>query len=184
MPVPPALRTTRYLQPALVAGLLLLAGVLRWVDLWSIPIFTDEGDEVGLALAIVRDGVRPLTNDDPYLGPLFNYLLAGLYWIAGPSPWLPRLLMLVLGTLTVGVTYLLGRELALGVGGDDRRASLGGVVAAVLLAVNPEHVIVSSHVAWGHCVTPLLTTTMVVPASTRKGSWETTQPLPFIPLPV
>jgi len=138
---------------------MVLAALIRWVNLWSIPIFTDEGDEIGLALRIVRDGARPLTNDDPYLGPLFNYLLAGLFWIAGPNPWLPRLLMLGLGTLTVAAAYLLGRELALAAGGDRRQAALGGTVGALLLAVNPEHVLVNSHVAWGNCVTPLFTTT-------------------------
>ncbi|MFN8635410.1 MAG: glycosyltransferase family 39 protein [Chloroflexota bacterium] len=143
---------------ALVALLAAVAAAIRFVDLWSIPIFTDEGDEIGLALRIVRDGARPLTNDDPYLGPLFNYLLAGAFWVAGPSPWLPRLLMLLLGTLTVVLTYLLARELTLALGGDWRRATTGGAIAAVLLAVNPTHVVVISHVAWGSCLTSCLTT--------------------------
>ena len=71
-------------ETALLVGLVAVAAAFRWPDLWTIPIFTDEGDEIGLALRIVRDGARPLTNDDPYLGPLFNYLLAGLFWLAGP----------------------------------------------------------------------------------------------------
>ena len=155
----PALSIQPLTEVWLVAALMVLAALIRWVNLWSIPIFTDEGDEIGLALRIVRDGARPLTNDDPYLGPLFNYLLAGLFWIAGPNPWLPRLLMLGLGTLTVVAAYLLGRELALAAGGDRRQAMLGGAIGALLLAVNPEHVLVNSHVAWGNCVTPLFTTT-------------------------
>lgn len=149
----------RAVEVALPIALVMVAGLIRWIDLWSLPIFTDEGDEIGLALRIVREGARPLTNDDPYLGPVFNYLLAGLFRLAGPSPWLPRALMLALGALTVGAVYLLARELTLEAGGDDRRAMLGGALAAGLLAVNPSHVVVISHVAWGACLMPFLTTT-------------------------
>jgi 4-amino-4-deoxy-L-arabinose transferase-like glycosyltransferase len=152
------LASARVVEPLLVGALVGVAAVVRWIDLWTLPIFTDEGDEIGLALRIVRDGARPLTNDDPYLGPLFNYLLAGLFWIVGPGPWLPRALMLVLGALTVVPTYLLARELSLGAGAGRGRASLSGGIAAGVLAVNAAHVIVNSHVAWGNCITPLLTT--------------------------
>jgi MYXO-CTERM domain-containing protein len=140
-------------------ALVACAAAVRWIDLWTIPIFTDEGDEISLALRIVREGARPLTNDDPYLGPLFNYVMAGLFWIVGPDPWLPRALMLALGTLTIVPTYLLARELALGAGASRGRAILASTLAAGLLAVNAGHVLVNSHVAWGNCVTPLLTTT-------------------------
>jgi 4-amino-4-deoxy-L-arabinose transferase-like glycosyltransferase len=145
-------------ETALVAGLVLAAAVVRIVDLWAIPIFTDEGDEIGLALRILRDGARPLTNDDPYLGPLYNYLLAGMFWLFGTSPWTPRLLMLALGAATIIPTYLLARELALAAGGDRRAGMLAGAFAGGLLAVNAGHVYVISHVAWGNCLTPLLTT--------------------------
>jgi 4-amino-4-deoxy-L-arabinose transferase-like glycosyltransferase len=145
-------------ETALLVGLVAVAAAFRWPDLWTIPIFTDEGDEIGLALRIVRDGARPLTNDDPYLGPLFNYLLAGLFWLAGPNPWLPRALMLAVGALTALPAYLLARDLAAGTGAGHGRASLAGALAAGLLAVNAGHVLVNSHVAWGNCITPLFTT--------------------------
>jgi hypothetical protein len=145
----------------LVLVLVAVAAAIRWVDLWAIPIFTDEGDEIGLALRIFRDGARPLTNDDPYLGPLFNYLLAGLFWIAGPGPWLPRGLMLALGALTIAPAYLLAREISLSTGASNGRAIVAGGIAAGLLAVNAAHVVVNSHVAWGNCATPLFTTTAV-----------------------
>jgi 4-amino-4-deoxy-L-arabinose transferase-like glycosyltransferase len=178
----------------LVGLLVVIAAAVRWVDLWSIPIFTDEGDEIGLALRIARDGAHPLTNDDPYLGPLFNYLLGGLFWLAGPSPWLPRLLMLGLGTLTVVLVYLLARELTLAVQGATLHptgtarqppaltgtAVIGGAIAALLLAVNPTHVLVISHVAWGACFTACLTTAaawLFVSAARRAeigkpGNWR------------
>ena len=54
------------------------------------------------------------------------------------------------GALTVGMTYLLGRRLF---------GQAAGLVAAILLAGNAAHVLVSSHVAWSNCVTPLFTTT-------------------------
>jgi predicted membrane-bound mannosyltransferase len=143
-------RLTWRAEAILVITLVASAALVRWVDLWTIPIFTDEGDEIGLALRIVRDGARPLTNDDPYLGPLFNYLLAGVFWSVGPGPWAPRGLMLALGTLTVVPAYLLARELSLSAGASTRRAVVAGGLAGALLAVNAAHVLVRSHVAWGN----------------------------------
>jgi len=165
----------RTVEPLVVGALVLVAAAIRWVDLWTLPIFTDEGDEIGLALRIVRDGARPLTNDDPYLGPLFNYLLAGLFWLVGPGPWLPRALMLALGALTIVPTYLLAREIGLSVGATRGRAILAGSLAAGLLAVNAAHVVVNSHVAWGNCVTPLFTTTAgwLLVRAARRGDATT-----------
>ena len=152
-------RSVSGVEPLILCAFVAAAAAIRWGDLWTIPIFTDEGDEIGLALRIARDGARPLTNDDPYLGPLFNYLLAGLFWLLGPTPWLPRGLMLALGALTIVPAYLLARELSLTADASARRAVVAGSVTAGLLAVNAAHTLVISHVAWGNCVTPLLTTT-------------------------
>ncbi len=139
---------------AAAACLVACAALVRWPALWTIPIFTDEGDEALVALRIVRDHALPLTNDDPYIGPVFNYLLAALLWVLGPSPWLPRLLVLGVGSLTVGASYLLARELA----GNVKRGRWAGLAAALLVAVNAEQVVVNSHVAWSNCITPLFTT--------------------------
>src|SRR5439155_561571 len=92
---------------------------------------------------------RPLTNVDPYIGPLWNYLLAGLFWLLGPSIAIPRALVLTTGVVTVLLTYLLGRAWY------GRRV---GLLGATLLAASPAHTAVNSHVAWSNCVTPVFTT--------------------------
>jgi 4-amino-4-deoxy-L-arabinose transferase-like glycosyltransferase len=141
-----------------------LALVVRWPNLWTVPRFTDETLEVLHSLAIVRDGLRPLTNYDTYYGALYNYVVALALLLSGQSPLAPRVVVLAAGTLTVAATYLLGTELArrLPLTGDVRVGTVAtrivGLLAAGLLATNGPHVVVNSHIAWSNCLTPLLTT--------------------------
>jgi hypothetical protein len=132
-----------------VGGLLAVATLARLPELLAIPAFTDEVEEVSLGLAIFRDGLRPLTNVDPYIGPLWNYILAGLFWLLGPSITIPRGLVLIMGVLTVLLTYLLGRVWY------GRRV---GLLGATLLGASAAHTAVNSHIAWSSCVTPVFTT--------------------------
>ncbi len=125
------------------------AAIVRWPNLWLIPTFTDETLEARLAIQIYRGQAAPLTNVDPYIGALWNYLLAAGFELFGLSPWLPRLLAFVAGVASVGATWWLGRELG---------GRLGGMVAAGFLAANATHILVNSHVGWSHSTTPLFTT--------------------------
>ena len=93
--------------------LLLLAVVafaVRWPNLWYIPQFTDEVFDAQVAYGI-WEGKRPLTGVNAYTGALFYYLLAGVFWIFGPSIYTPRLFVLILGVLAVVATGLLGGDL-------------------------------------------------------------------------
>ncbi|MCC6175230.1 MAG: hypothetical protein IT305_08020 [Chloroflexi bacterium] len=147
---------------ALPAALVLLAALIRWPHLLTIPIWTDEGDEARLAYSILRTQVIPLTNDDVYNGPLYNYIVAAALWTFGSFAWLPRLVTLVFGALTIVPTYLLGRELAIQSSvGRPLIARIAGAVAALLLATNAVHIVVNSHVGWGNCITPFFTTMAV-----------------------
>ena len=123
----------------------------RWPNLWLIPTFTDETIEVKLAYDIARGQAAPLTNVDPYIGALWNWVLAVGFWTFGLNPWLPRLLAFLGGVATVGAAWWLGRE----IGGGGGSA---GVVAALFMAGCSTHVLVNSHVAWSHATTPLWTT--------------------------
>jgi len=69
--------------------------------------------------------------------------------LIGPYLHLPRLLVVVVGSLTTVAAYLLGREWG---------GRLAGLLAAVLVAANPVHVLINSHVAWSNSITPLFTT--------------------------
>jgi len=147
---------------ALVAILTCVAAAVRWPYLWTIPRFTDETLEVLHSLAIVRDGTRPLTNYDSYYGALYNYVVALGLWISGESPFAPRAVVIVAAIFTVGATYGLARELAVGAGdhfvAGPWPSRAVGVLAASMLATNGQHVVVNSHIAWSNCLTPLFTT--------------------------
>lgn len=142
-------RTLAQSDALVVASLLLCAAAARWPYLWDIPRFTDESNEALKALVVAHGRMLPLTNIDPYIGPLWNYLLAGVFLVTGPSLYTPRTVAAILGVLTVVPTYLLGRS----VGGPAV-----GVLTAVFLGFSPAHIVVNSHIGWSNCITPLLTT--------------------------
>src|SRR3954447_24902195 len=143
------LRTVASSDVLVVAVLLVAAAAVRLPYLWDIPRFTDESNEALKALVIAHGRIVPLTNIDPYIGPLWNYLLAGVFLATGPSLSTPRTVVAILGILTVVPTYLLGRSL----GGHGV-----GALAAAFLALSPAHIVVNSHIGWSNCITPLLTT--------------------------
>jgi len=129
----------------IVLGLFLVALAIRWPYLLRLPHFTDETVETEWALAIWRDGIRPLTASDRYYGPLHPYIVALCLWLFGPAIVLPRAIVMVFGALTVPLTYRLGRATA---------GRAVGLLAAALLATAPQHIIVNSHVAWQNSTTP------------------------------
>jgi 4-amino-4-deoxy-L-arabinose transferase-like glycosyltransferase len=144
-----ALRVVARGDVLMMAALLVVAELVRLPYLWAIPRFTDESNEALRALMIAQGRWLPLTNVDPYIGPLWNYVLAGVFLVTGPSLYVPRAVVALFGILTLVPTYLLGR----GIGGPGV-----GVLAAAFLALSPAHVVVNSHVGWSNCITPLLTT--------------------------
>jgi len=139
-------------EAALVIGLMVAAFALRLPYLWSIPRFTDETREVLRAVELLSGGLSTadrLVNVDAYIGGLYLWLLAGVFWLTGVSALSPRLIMAVAGALAVGFTYLLARDLG---------GRLAGLVAAALLATSGGQILSNGHIAWSHCLTPTLTT--------------------------
>lgn len=120
---------------------------LRLPHLWTIPTLTDEANEVLRGLAVAEGRLLPLTNVNTYLGSFYNYLLAAVFLVIGPSVYAARLLMALAGALTIPATYLLVHELGAGRG--------PAIVGAGLLATSGSHIVVTSHVAWAHSLTPL-----------------------------
>jgi 4-amino-4-deoxy-L-arabinose transferase-like glycosyltransferase len=133
----------------LVAGLLILATVVRLPYLQLLPLLSDEAFEVLAALPITQGEWLLFGPVNPTAGPLVTYLMALGFWLFGPGVNLPRALMLILGVLTVGATYFLGRSMG------GRKA---GLIAGLLLACSPVHTIVNSHIAWSNSATPLFST--------------------------
>jgi 4-amino-4-deoxy-L-arabinose transferase-like glycosyltransferase len=132
-----------------VAMLFTLAVLLRWPYLWDIPRFSDELQEVLWSLSIADGEMLPLTAVDSYYGPLWSYLLAGLFVVFGPSPALPRLVAMLLGAGLVALTYCFTRDVA---------GRWPAAIAAGLLATSGGHIVISSHTSRSNSTTPLLVT--------------------------
>jgi 4-amino-4-deoxy-L-arabinose transferase-like glycosyltransferase len=144
-------------RPRFVVSALLFAAALaiRLPYLQLIPRFEDEGVETLWALDIAQGWRLPLTGFDAYYGPLFSYLVAGLFRIFGPSLFAPRLMIATFGALTVPAVYHLGRVVA------HERV---GLVAAFFALVSPMLVVVSSHQGWSNSMTPFLATVTLTAA--------------------
>ena len=69
----------------------------------------------------------------------------GLFFFCGKHYLIPRMLAVVIGTLTVLVTFALAKAAF-----NDRVGYLSGLI----LAINPAHIMISSHMAWGQSLTP------------------------------
>jgi hypothetical protein len=143
--------------------LAVVAFAIRWPNLWYIPQFTDEVFDAQVSYDILQ-GKRPLIGVNAYTGAFHYYLQAGLLWLFGPSIYLPRLFIMVMGVLAVLATALLGAEVSRRVAspGDApaaRRAGrIGALVAGGLLATSAVHVLTNSHLAWPHCTVLLYLT--------------------------
>ena len=120
----------RWIDVAIILALAGLALAIRWPYLLRLPHFTDETVELEWSLAIWRGEIFPLTASDRYYGPLHAYLVAGAFWLFGPSIILPRAIVMIFGAATVALTYLLGRALAGARRWGDRRGTAGDRAAA------------------------------------------------------
>lgn len=134
----------------LIAALTATAAWVRLPDLYTLPVLTDEaGNDLLGALRAWQAGRLPLVGTPDYLGPLWTWLLMLAFSLHGPSPMSGRTLMAVAGCATVAATYLLGRATG---------ERLVGLIAGALLVPNTVHALSISHIAWSHCLTPLLST--------------------------
>lgn len=136
-------------QALALVVLFLFAVWLRVTNLLLIPRFEDESLEVLVGLAIARGERWPLAGDGGYYGPLFAYLVAGLFALLGEHELWPRAMVAILGAATVPVTFVLGRAVAnVGV----------GWFAALLTATSPMLVLFGSRFGWSNSLTPFLAT--------------------------
>jgi 4-amino-4-deoxy-L-arabinose transferase-like glycosyltransferase len=133
---------------AAIAVLLFVVALgVRLPYLTDVPGFTDEGVDVLVGLDAL-DGRWPLVDAEPYIGSLFNYVLAAGFLMFGRDEGVPRLVVTLLGALTVVLVYFLARRLA---------GHLAALLAAAFMATSGVH-IVNGHVAWSNCTTPFFAT--------------------------
>jgi hypothetical protein len=151
----------------LIAGVISVVGALARIPyLVLIPVFNDCVLQPTIALSIRPGGYMPLVGNDPYAGPLFLYILAVALRVF-TSPITPHIVVMSMGALTVGLTYLLARALGL----SRWWASLAGV----LMATNPLHILINSHIAGASYIVPLFSTAFLLALALAvkcdSGAW-------------
>lgn len=98
----------------------------------------DEGRDVRVVRNLLRGDlvfIGPQTSvGNMYLGPLYYYLIAPSLFISKLNPIGPAIMMALIGTLTVALTWFVGRRWF---------NPLAGLIAALLLALSPVAIIYS-----------------------------------------
>lgn len=131
--------------------LIMLAAAAIRLPYWDIiPAANDEPEQTSFAYQIANGQIRPLTGNDAYAGPFFVYIVAGLIKLGATDPLTGRFVTLAAGILTIPVTWVWAQAL-----GKNRLAAL---IAALLVAVNPDLILTNSHVGGTTFLLPFLTT--------------------------
>ncbi len=135
----------------LVLGLFAFALTVRLSFITLVPpLWDSEVSEALDAADIALGRTLPLVlPSQPHLGPVAAYPLALVLRVFGLSPFVPRMFVAVTGALTVASAYLLARAWG---------GRVAGLIAGMLLAINPFHIFINSHIFWTNSITPLLTT--------------------------
>ncbi len=124
-------------EGTILLGIFLLALLIRVLLLWPLltaerELKTDEPSYHGLAVSLVETGRLEFkehgTTFRAYRMPFFPLVLASIYYVLGPDPYVAQPFIVVLSALTCAGTYILGRELF------DRRV---GLIAGVLTSFDP-----------------------------------------------
>jgi 4-amino-4-deoxy-L-arabinose transferase-like glycosyltransferase len=139
------------LESALLAIIILLALFLRLYRIADFMTFLgDEGRDVRIVRDLITHGnlvfIGPQTSiGNMYLGPLYYYMMAPALFLSRLNPVGPAIMNALLGTLTVILTYILGRKWF---------GKWSGLIAALLYAVSPV-AIVYSRSSWNPNPMPL-----------------------------
>ena len=156
-------RTPAWAVDAALAAVLFVAALaIRFPNLMLMPAFTDETGEVLHALPILHGTPILLTNADPYYGSIFNYMVAGVFYLFGPSAEHARVMVTVLGAASVSLAYFFAKE------AEDRRT---GLVVALMMLTSAA-LIWNGHIAWENETTPFFATLtfLMLTLALKRGS--------------
>lgn len=132
-------------------GLLTFFSLLLRVPYWDvIPASYDELNTTVHGFLIAQGKMLPLVGDDAYAGPFYPYLLAGLFVLGLDNPMIGRVVIMITGVLTIPVTYAWVYALS--------RNKAAAFIAAVLVATNPDLILVNSHIGGASFLVPFFTT--------------------------
>lgn len=149
----------------IIFSLILFAAAIRIPKLMEVPLFADEIADVKAVYKMMLEQTVHLRSPvSPYTGPVLHYLLEGFMKTFGVNIYMPRILILILGVLTVPLLYCWCKSMG-------NRVS--GLIAGLLLSLNLPHIIINSHIAWSNSMTPffliLAITIMYYSVKNNKG---------------
>lgn len=128
------------LESFILSLIFILALFLRLYHIAGYMTFLgDEGRDVRIVRDLITQGnlvfIGPMTSiGNMYLGPLYYYMMAPALAISGLNPVGPAVMIALLGSLTIFLTYLFGRKLF---------GAPAGLIAAFLFAIAPVAIIYS-----------------------------------------
>lgn len=164
---------------AVLVGLLVLAAVLRFVDLRTRGTWdADQGNDMLVLHDLVTKGVLPLLGPptsigDFHHGALYYYALAPAAWLGGSDPTIVVGEIALLGTAAVGLVWWIARAMAGGTG-RELRGSIAGLVAGLAIAVSGSAVNESTFI-WNPNLIPFSAALTVTAAwrawTTRRARW-------------
>jgi len=132
-----------------------------------IPASGDHLLQTVYSLDIQPGKFMPLVGIDPYSGALFSYIIAICMRVFGIRLETPFVVMLITGAMTVGLTCLLARALGL--------SRPWAILAGLLMAANPHHILINSHPPGTSYIIPLFTTAfllaMALAIRRESGLW-------------
>jgi Dolichyl-phosphate-mannose-protein mannosyltransferase len=154
------------IHPAIIFfALFAIAALFRAPHLLVAPGFY-ESNELEVTFSLLSGNSFPLHGQHAHIGALANYIVAAAFKLLGMHYWVPRVLILILGSLTIPLTFRLGRRLL-----DPASALLG----ALLMAGSMYHIFSLSHVPWSNSMTPFFCTAALLALAAalyeNSGAW-------------
>ncbi|MFW6068888.1 MAG: ArnT family glycosyltransferase [Chloroflexota bacterium] len=129
----------RGLERLAIIGVLLLAWLTRLHNVFRLATQADEGVHITVARLVAKDGLRIYADLFENRTPGVEWLLAGLFRLVGPDLFAARVLTLGVALITVALVYVIGRQLARGLGGPAYTPIVTGLTAATLFTFSPLH---------------------------------------------
>lgn len=134
--------TDRYI----ILFLFLISLCVRVPYLFTAPEF--KGNELEVSLQLLNGERFPLYSQHPHIGALANYIVAAAFVLMGRHYWVPQIVILLMGSLTVALLYPVGKKLV---------GKPAAFLASLMLAGSLYHIFQLSHLAWSNCMTPFFT---------------------------
>jgi hypothetical protein len=117
-------------------GVILLGRIIIHALLYQSGFNALTADDFGRIIIAAHWSQSPEPALGGYWLPFYSYLFGTLFWIIWDLLWAPRIVAIIFGLVSIVIMFLITEELT-----QNRRL---GLIAAILLAINPAHIWLSS----------------------------------------